>query len=354
MALGSMLNIDCSKYENLKEAKRLAFILATMTKSPCRLFNLEEKDKKTERLPGSDLYVEAISQLSNGYIENKSSQELVFYPGNKYKTSLSLNTSPNEDILLLLQALLLSSIPTNVPIEITVKGGFSDTPSSFGVDYFQEVFLKLLKNFGIKTELNVIQRGYRPEGGAHIKITVQPSSINSFVLIERGPLKKILIISGASEILKIEKTAELQLSGVKEILGKLNLPIEEKIKYYQTLCPGNQICLVSEFENTIFGVNNIGKWGERAKELGKEAALKLLSKERANSCLDQQMSIQLLPYLAFSSKKSQIRVSEITNKHRETIRLIESFTKKREEDNASQQLNGNFKIEENLISWIPK
>ncbi len=349
-----MLNIDCSKYQNQGRIKRMAFALAAITKKSCRFFNIKQKDKKTENFTSFDLYIEAVSQLCNGYIENSSNQELVFSPGNEYKNSLSLNVSPNENIILLLQDLLLSLVPTRLPIEITIKGGFTDALLFFGIDYFQEVFLKLLKNFGIKTELDIIKRGYRPEGGAHIKIIVHPSNIGPILLTERGSLKKILIISGASESLKIRKVAESQLSGTKEILGKLNLPIEEKIKYYQTLCPGNQICLVSEFENTIIGINNIGKWGERAKDLGKEAALKLLNKERVNSCLDQQISIQLLPYLALSCKKSQIRVSEIINEHKEVIRLIEKFTDNKCESNSLQCFNGNFKIEENLIKWTPK
>ena len=344
-----MLNIDCSEYQNQKKVKGLAFALASITKSSCRISNIRQKDTTS-----SDLCIEAISQLCNGYIENNSSKELVFYPGNEYKNSLSLNTSPSEDVVFLLQNLLLSSTSTRLPIEITIKGGFSDSPLSSGVDYFQKVFLKLLENFGVKTELNIIKRGYRPEGGAHIKITIQPSSINPILLTERGSLKKILVISGASESLKTEKVAESQLSGVKEVLGKLNLPIEETIKYYQTLCPGNQICLVSEFENTIIGINNIGKWGEKAKDLGREATLKLLAKERANSCIDQQVSIQLLPYLALSCKKSQIKVPEITNEHKETLRLIEKFTNNKHSGSPLQSFNGSFKIKESLISWIPK
>ncbi len=344
-----MLNIDCSEYQNQKRAKGLAFALATITKKPCRISNIRQKNTVS-----SDLYIEAISQLCNGYIENNSSKELVFYPGNEHKNSLSLNASPNEDILFLTQNLLLSSTSTLFPIEITIKGGFSDSPLSSGIDYFQKVFLKLLKNFGVKAELNIIKRGYRPEGGAHIKITIQPSSISPILLIERGSLKKILVVSGASESLKAEKVAESQLSGVKEVLGKLNLPLEETTKYYQTLCPGNQVCLVSEFKNTIIGINNIGKWGERAKDLGKEAALKLLAKERTNNCIDQQVSIQLLPYLALSCKKSQIKVPEITSEHKETLHLIEKFTNNKHQGSSLQFLSGNFEVKENLINWTPK
>ena len=169
-----MLNINCSEYENQKMIKRMVFALATITKKPCRIFNIKQKNKNTT---SSDLCIEAISQICSGYVEKNSDQELVFYPGNKYKNSLSLSTPPNEDIVLLLQDLLLSLIPTRFPIEITIKGGFSDALLSPGVDYFQEVFLKLLENFGIKTELNVIKRGYRPEGGAHLKITAMSKQL---------------------------------------------------------------------------------------------------------------------------------------------------------------------------------
>jgi RNA 3'-terminal phosphate cyclase (ATP)/RNA 3'-terminal phosphate cyclase (GTP) len=227
------------------------------------------------------------------------------------------------------------------PLKIIFEGGATDTFFSPTIDYFQQVFLKILEMMSLKTEIFVKRRGYYPEGGEELEITVHPSRLNGIHLTERGSLKKIKAISGASESLKNKKVAERQLSGVREVLGKLKLPIEEKIEYYNTLCPGSQICLVAEFENTVIGTDNLGKLGKRAEDIGKEAALELLKESKTNACLDKYSIEQILPYLALASDKSQVLVSEITDNCKTNIQVIEKF------------LKGKFEIKGNMIAWIP-
>lgn len=160
-------------------------------------------------------------------------------------------------------------------------------------------------------------------------------------MTERGQLKKLLAISGASESLKEKKMAERQIAGVKEILGKLKLPLEEKVEYYDTRCPGSQIFLAAEFENTIIGADNLGKLGKSAEDVGQEAALELLKEQRSLACLDKHSVDQILPYLALAKSKSSVTVSEITEHCRTNIWLIEKF------------IDGKFKIKDNLIIWQP-
>jgi len=172
-------------------------------------------------------------------------------------------------------------------------------------------------------------------------VKIFPSKLKSLSLIERGKLKRILVISGASEFLKERKVAERQLAGTREILGKLKLPMEEKIEYYKTQSPGSQICLIAEFENTILGVDNLGKLGKRAENVGRETAIELLNEEKTRACLDKYLGDQILIFLALAKKKSEITVSQITKHCKTNIWTIEKF------------LKGNFEIEGNLIKWIP-
>ncbi|PJA84650.1 MAG: hypothetical protein CO144_01095 [Candidatus Nealsonbacteria bacterium CG_4_9_14_3_um_filter_35_11] len=157
-------------------------------------------------------------------------------------------------------------------------------------------------------------------------------------LTERGSLEKIFAISGASEFLKDKKVAERQLSGAREVLGKLKLPTEEKIEYYDTRCPGSQICLIAEFQNSIIGSDNLGRLGKPAEEVGKEAALELLKEQKSDACLDKHLADQIPPYIALTPK-SQITVSEITSHCKTNIWVIEKL------------LEGKFEAENRLIQW---
>ena len=129
------------------------------------------------------------------------------------------------------------------------------------------------------------------------------------------------------------------MAGAREVLGKLKLLTEEKIEYYQTDCPGSQIFLSAEFENTVIGTDSLGKLGKRAEEVGREAALALLKEEKTRTCLNGHLADQLLPYLALAKGNSQIAVSEFTAHCKINIWIIEKF------------LGKNFKVLENLISW---
>ncbi|MDP1539002.1 MAG: RNA 3'-terminal phosphate cyclase [bacterium] len=371
-----MVAIDGSYLEGGGEILRTAVSLSAVTKKSCHVFNIRKNRPRPGLMPQHLLGIQTLAKLSNAKLEGDElgSEEIKFYPGEEEESRLS--SSPFADareigakdlhikietagsITLVLQTLILPALftqaiakgeeetlvssPAPNPVKITFNGGATDTFFSPTIDHFQYVFLKILEKIGVKTEINILKRGYYPEGGANVEVRVYPSKLRKISLIERGNLKKILIISGASEFLQGKKVAERQIAGVREILGKLNLPTEEKVEYYQTQCPGSQVCLIGEFENTVIGVDNLGKLGKRAEDVGKEAALELLKEQKSEACLDKYLADQALPYLALTEGKSSVTVSEITNHCRTNIWVIEKF------------LEGKFEIKDNLITWLPR
>lgn len=356
MAKQSLVKIDGSFGSGGGQILRTACALSAVTKKPCFIFNIRKNRPK----PGLSLQhllgIQALSQLCQGRLEGDKlgSKEIKFFPGEIQQdlNSLKIKIETAGSITLVLQTLILPALLSLKPVKITFDGGATDTFFSPTFDYFRYVFLKILEKIGIKAETNFIKRGYYPEGGAKVEVTIYPllrqgfggqaSKLKSLNLTERGSLKKIFVISGASEFLKTKKVAERQIAGVREILGKLKLPLEEKYDYYPTQCPGSQICLIAEFENTVIGTDNLGKLGKRAEDVGKEAALELLKEQKSGACLDKHLSDQILPYLALASGKSKISVSEITEHCKTNIWVIEKF------------LDGKFEIKNRQISWIPK
>jgi RNA 3'-phosphate cyclase len=339
-----MLEINGSTLEGGGQILRTATAISVISKNPCRIFNIRKGRKKPGLMHQHLLGVQALSLFCNGKLEgdNLNSEEIKFYPGSTYREDISINIPTAGSITLALQPLIIAAIFSHLPLNISFKGGATDTFFSPTFDYFQYVFLKILEKIGVKTKVNILKRGYYPEGGAEIKIKILDSKIQPIKLTKRGSLKKIMVVSGASEFLKEKRVAERQVAGVREILGKLKLPTEEKIEYYQTDCSGSQIALMAEFENMLLGTDNLGKLGKRAEDIGKEAALQLLKEEKTGACLDKHMADQILPYMAFSPKKSEILVSEITNHCKTNIWVIEKF------------LKGKFKIDNNTITWNPK
>lgn len=338
-----MIEIDGSIGEGGGQILRISCALSALTKKPCRIFNIRKNRPKPGLAAQHLLSIRALAQLSEGILEGDflGSREIMFSPGNSFLDSVSVKIETAGSITLALQTLIIPALTSEGPVKISFEGGATDTFFSPTFDYFQYVFLKILEKMEGRVKPNLIRRGYFPEGGAKVEIKICPSKIKNVNLTQRGNLKKILIISGASNYLKDKKVAERQLFGAGELLGKLNLPIEKRVEYYETLCPGSQICIVAEFENTSIGTDNLGKLGKRAEEVGKEAALALLKEEKSGACLDKNLADQILPFMALSSKKSQITVSQITSHTKTNIGVIENF------------IAGTFEIKDNLITFSP-
>ena len=343
-----MIEIDGSIGEGGGQILRTASVLSVVTNKPLHIFNIRRRRKepglKTQHLLG----LRALSQFCQGKLQGDflGSEEIKFWPSCNFKKEICIDIPTAGSITLVLQALILPALFSKDGLEIHFRGGGTDTFFAPTFDHFRFVFLEILHQMlsadTPKVEIEIIKRGYYPEGGAKVNVRILPRELKPLDLTKRGSFKKLIVISGASEFLKNKKVAERQIAGVREILGKLKLPTEEKVKYYKTQCPGSQICLIAEFENTVIGTDSLGKLGKRAEEVGKEAALELLKEQKTNACLDKHLADQILPFMALAKGESKISVSEITNHRQTNIWVIEKF------------IEGEFEIKRNLISWIPR
>ena len=344
-----MIKIDGSIGAAGGQILRTGIALSAIFKKPCHVFNIRAGRKPRSGLMTSHLnMVQALARLSQARLEGDflGSPEIKFYPGKIRPQNLQIKIRTAGSITLVLHGLILPALFSNKPVTISFNGGATDTFFSPTIDHFQYVFLKILEKIGAKININIKKRGFYPQGNANLFVEVKPlqtQGLKPICLIKRGELKKVSIISGASENLKKRKVAERQISGAKQILAKLKLPLEEKIEYYSTNSTGSQINIIAQMQNTVFGVDNLGKLGKSAEIVGKQAARDFLKEVKSGACLDKHTADQILPYMALASKKSQVTVSEITSHCKTNIWIIEKFIN-----------NGKFEIKDNKIAWLPK
>ncbi|MEM4407912.1 MAG: RNA 3'-terminal phosphate cyclase, partial [Candidatus Caldarchaeum sp.] len=194
------------------------------------------------------------------------------------------------------------------------------------IDYHRFVLLRNLERLGLRATTNVIRRGFYPKGGAIVEASIHPGIPSNWNCTERGKLREITIISGASGVLSKARVAERQAAAAEEPLRRLiEAEINTRIEYYDCLSPGSQINIIADFEHTTIGSDSIGKRGKRAEEVGREAAEGFLREFFSEACIDRFAGDQILPYLATADGASTISVSQITEHAKTNMWVIGQF-----------------------------
>jgi RNA 3'-phosphate cyclase len=166
-----MIEINGAIGEGGGQILRTATALSAITKIPCHIFNIRKGRKNPGLMTQHLLGLRALAELCNGKLEgdNLGSQEIKFYPGKIYKNRISINIPTAGSITLVLQSLIPPALFASSLVEINFDGGATDTFFAPTIDHFRYVFLKILEKMGIKIDLEIIKRGYYPEGGAKVK-----------------------------------------------------------------------------------------------------------------------------------------------------------------------------------------
>jgi RNA 3'-terminal phosphate cyclase len=126
--------------------------------------------------------------------------------------------------------------------------------------------------------------------------------LRSVKFLERGSLKGISAFSIASKELQKAKVAERQISGLEEIVGKVN----GSFQYVDSLSVGTSLLAIAEYENCILGKDGLGEKGKRAEDVGKEVGLELKKSIESNACLDKFMADQILIFAALAEGNFRI------------------------------------------------
>ncbi len=347
-----MISVDGSFHEGGGQILRTALAMSAITGQSFEITNIRKNRPKPGLRYQHLSCVKAVAELCNGSFEGAevSSTAIKFYPREIKGRTLSVDIGTAGSVTLLLQSLLLPVIFGGSKFRVKVAGG-TDVPFSPPADYFANVMVPHLRKFCETIELNIERRGFVPEGGGRVELSVKPKfplskygSFNEFLkglrstavakinLANQGRLLQVKGSSVASSDLQKGEVAERQAKAARMALAGLNVPVGISSSYSDSLSTGSVITLwavfsdsdeVSQLNPVILGGSCLGERGKKAEDVGREAAFQLLNEISSKAPVDRHLADQLIPFLALAGGK--IKVSEITPHCLASIYAVEKF-----------------------------
>lgn len=180
MAEKGQVDVDGSSLEGGGQVLRCIAALGVATKRPVKVTNIRGKRSPPGLRPQHATSLKLVASISDGRLEgcDINSSEVTFVPG-PY-TSLrdfAADAGTAGATTLMVQAALPALIMLDGLSTLRLKGG-TNVAYSPSIDHLELVLAPNLALFGVDLQVHCERRGFYPEGGGRVKVTVQrmPSS----------------------------------------------------------------------------------------------------------------------------------------------------------------------------------
>lgn len=321
-----MLAIDGAYGEGGGQILRTASALSALMKESIEINNIRANRPSPGIRPQHYTAISCIKAICKGVAEGLSvgSSRLRFIPGKIQPGEYNFNVGTAGSIILIFQTCILASLKTPEPITIKIIGG-TDVKWAPTWDYFTNVFLPMIGKMGVKTESELINRGYYPKGGGEAKIKIFPVRKLSNLRLEEGYFGKIEGIVHISNL--PDHVGRRMKHAAMKIAIKNNVRSYIQVENANSLSPGTGITLWCKSDKTILGATMLGEKGVSAERIGEKAAHQILREIKMKATLDSNTFDQILPYMVLAENKSTCIVRELTMHAQTNMWLVNQFFK---------------------------
>jgi len=331
----AFLNIDGSFGEGGGAILRLSSAFSVLYRRSINITNIRanrpKKGLRMQHLKG----LLTLSELTNSHLSDcdVGSSTITFIPKTELKERVKVEISTAGSIGLLLQPIQIACLGFTQPehIEIFINGGGTFGKWAPSLNYLKQVTYKVFKNHGYNIEIEILKHGFYPKGGANVKCTLYPpkSKLKPIDLTELGVIEKIQGDICATNHLKSANVGErIKKSIINQLKQVVDIEVNVSYGYVDSISPGVGLSLWAQSDTgAIISTGTIlGEKKLTSEQLGKRAAKELIKYLRNDIPVDNYLSDQIIPFMAFVKESSRIKVLEITNHTRTNLDLVKLFT----------------------------
>jgi len=337
----SYLEIDGSLGEGGGAILRLSAAYSILFKKPIAIKNIRANRPNPGLRLQHLLGLKSLSDLSNSTLSscNIGTRELTLIPNlkNEVKSNLSLNVNTAASIGLLLQPIQIACLGFKKPekIEIKIRGGATFGKWAPSINYLNAVTYKIFEASGLKIKIDIHKHGFYPKGGAQVNCHIYPppKTLKPINLTELGNVERIhgdIIITNQLRRNRDNIGTRIRKAIQQRLKRDLNIETDIKFTWVDSISSGVGVSLWAQSDTgTIVSTGTIlGEKRLSSEQLGNIAAKEMIKYIQNEIPVDNYLSDQLIPLMAYIGQKSCIKVSEITNHTRTNLELTKRFTKK--------------------------
>ena len=320
----AMLEIDGSRGEGGGQMVRTSVAMATVTGMTTHLTRIRENRPTNGLSKQHCAAVNAVAQMAGSNVTGNilGSRELLFEPGSEQVYDIQMNIGTAGSVSLVLQAMLLAARNHRERLTVDISGG-TNVMWAPPIDSYQNLLFPLMKNMGINADARIIERGFYPQGGGRVIVTLDP--IKEIKPLDIESLGDLIGIKGVcfSQRLPDWITKDI-IRSCEDTLAPI-ADVEFDVQKTNGDSRGAGVVLTAEFENGMLGSNALTTRGHTADRAGEDAATDLLREMTSGSTMDVHTADQLLPYMAMATGKSGFSVSRISKHLLSQMDTLESF-----------------------------
>ncbi|MFX1356904.1 MAG: RNA 3'-terminal phosphate cyclase [Promethearchaeota archaeon] len=340
------LNIDGSFGEGGGAIIRISAAFSVLYNQPIKITNIRANRPKPGLRLQHLLGLKTLADLTGSKLSSPEEEMqigtkiLEFEPNSKFKERINVNINTSASIGLLLQPIQIVCLGFVDPekIEIKLNGGGTFGKWAPSLNYLTNVTYQIYRMAGIKINIDIKKHGFFPKGGAQTLCTIYlpKNNLRPINLLELGNINKIngeIILSNHLKKEGRDIESRIKKSILSELQRHINVKTDITHQWVDSLSPGVGLSLWSTSDTgaiissgTILGEKQIS-----SEKLGKRASYELLKYIKNKIPVDNYLSDQLIPIMAYIKEPSSIKVSEITMHTKTNLELIKLFTHRKYE-----------------------
>ncbi len=319
--LSSMLKIDGSYGEGGGQILRSSLALSMVKGIEIKVYDIRANRPNPGLSHQHLMAIKAASKICGARTEGveKGSTEITFEPGEIEGGVYNFDIGTAGSVTLLLQTLIPPAFEAEEEMTLKVRGG-TDVKWSPPYDYFENVFLELLRRMNGDIESELIKRGHYPKGGGKVKVTIGPSELEDLSL--SGEINGI---EGRAFVTELPEHIAERMK--KQVLKEfIELETSISVGSYESASPGTGIVIWTR-GGKILGTGVLGEKGVPAEEVGKNAVEGLKKDIEAGVDLDPNAADQLVPFLALLDDEGVLTTRKLTGHLETNVWLVNRFLK---------------------------